>query len=159
MMRERQQFEEVSTVVSLGLLAEDMVLVIGRVMRGDEMRERDRRVLEKAKRLLETLSSEDVVPVDLGADQMLADEAYLDALRALKLRAPEAEEQVAAAQLVALLDAVLRGELDEPMREQLLQLRAIFVDVGKSMLTRANDLARSRQEAYAWHPTKATSLS
>jgi hypothetical protein len=161
-MREREQFEELSSVVALGLLAEDMVLVVGRVLRGIDIVDRDRHVLRDARRLFEVLTEETVVPTTWMRERMVADDAYRDAMRIVRERALtiDQSEREAAAELVALLDAVLDGTLGNEQGEQLVRLREIFVEVGKTMLMRSNELMRSRQETISsWRPMQATSLS
>jgi hypothetical protein len=158
-MRERQHLEELSGAVSLGLLAEDMVIVIGRVMRGETLNAKDRRVLEMARALFATLGCADVILPAAGRDQMLSDDAYFDALRAVETQVPGQEAQAAAARLVELLDTVLTGDVDQVAAHELHALRAVFIDVGKATLMRANDLSRSRQEPYPWRPMRVISPS
>jgi hypothetical protein len=157
-MRERQEVEELSATVSLGLLAEDMILVIGRASRHEELRERDRRVLEAARNLFRLLGSDNITLRTPGADQMLSDTGYLDALRAMESRAGDGDAQEVAAGLVELIELVLRGDATDEHTEPLLRLRGIFVEVGKATLMRSNELGRTQQESRAWRPTPTTSL-
>jgi hypothetical protein len=163
-MRERQQFEELSTVVALGLLAEDMVMVVGRVLRtrAADLPDRDRRIVENARRLFEALSEQSTLPTSAARERMVVDDAYRDTMRILRERVMEIDQggREAAANLVVLLDAVLGGHVTDEQIEQLARLREVFVEVGKTMLTRSNELMRSRQETIgAWPPMQAISLS
>jgi hypothetical protein len=163
-VRERQQFEELSSVVAVGLLAEDMVLVIGRVLRDihGELRARDRRVVEDARRLFVALSEQTTLPTGAGRERMIVDDAYRDTIRILRDRvtAVDSDTREAAARLVRLLDAVLEGAVTDAEVEELMRLREVFVEVGKTMLTRSNELMRSRQETITgWRPMQATSIS
>lgn len=161
-MREREEFEELSSVVALGLLAEDMVLVLGRVLRGIELGDTDKHVLRDARRLFEVRGDEDVVPTAWGHERIVADDAYRDAMRIVRERSPQLDQagRDAAEQLIALLDAVLNGTLGDGDKEQLVRLREIFVEVGKTMLMRSNELMRSQQETISsWRPMQATSVS
>jgi hypothetical protein len=161
-MRDREEFEELSSVVALGLLAEDMVLIIGRVIRGAELGDEDRDVVRDVRRLFEMSVEEGVVPVAWGETRIVSDDAYRDALRIVRERSPQLDQagRDAAQQLIDLLDAVLNGTVSEEQGEQLVRLREIFVEVGKTMLMRSNELMRSRQETISsWRPMQATSVS
>jgi hypothetical protein len=159
-MRERQQFEELSSAVALGLLAENMVLALGRVLRGDPVRDTDRPVLEDAKRLFETLGDDTIVPLNRMYDRMFADDAYRDTLRIVREQVPDQSDREIATQLAALIGSVLEGAVDEELRVRLASLREIFVEVGKTMLLRSNELMRSEQETISsWRPMQAISLS
>jgi len=158
-VQERDPFEEISNVLALGLLSEEMVLVVGRVLRKEPLSERDRRVVEDAKRLFQALRTESVLPTDPRMRRLPFNDAYREALNAVKVRVPDTDEVEAAAYLVELLNAVLAGSLDPAQASRLEQLRGIFTDLGKAMLLRATTLSRTRQEPGRWNPTPAPSGS
>lgn len=158
-MREREPFEAISSTVSLGLLAEDMVLVLSRVIRSNPLEPRDRRVLEDARDLFASVASASVVPVAAPPERFLFDDTLQDTLRAVRVRVPKEGTQQAAQGLAALIAAILAGKVAADVRMDLETLRSIFIDIGKAMLLRANDLSRSSQEPSSWQLIPAPSPS
>ena len=150
-MIERRSGEELSGVLSLGLLAEGAVMALGRVIRSEPLRYEDLRVVADARRLFELMATEDVLVVETLEDQMLTDESSLDALRVVELQEGDGLHD-RAQRYVELLQKVIDGSIEEKEeRSELESLRALFVEVGEATLSRANELSRAYQEP-SWRP-------
>lgn len=163
-MRDRQQLEELTGAVSLGVLAEDAVLATSHVLHGssDDV-DRDKQTLVIAQKILEDLSSATTIGIvaPSGPRQMNTDDFYLDAFRAVRLQAPE---QPAQEYLKSLADALKRvidnGKVEDEDRSNLEEVQSFFTCVGEVTLARANELfERSRKEPLPWIRTEKTSLS
>src|SRR6266404_527154 len=72
--------------LSAGLLAEKMVLALGRVLRGEALIDADRHVLAQARDLFEAMVSQDVFVSSSGTRRMLDNGSYLDALQVVELQ-------------------------------------------------------------------------
>jgi hypothetical protein len=152
-MRDRQQLEELTGAVSLGVLAEEMVLAAGRVLRREALGDRERQSLRMGHQLLERASSAKfgVVPPE-GPRRMDTDEAYLDAFRAVRLQAPGEPAQEYLRKLAAVLSRVLgEEELTPEDHKHLAQIQEFFARIGELTLARANDFFdKSRKEPFPW---------
>lgn len=151
MVLEQRSQDELAGAISLGVLAERMVLALGRAVRGDNLLPNDTAVLEDAKRLFELMTESDVIVIDSLVNRMLTDESYLDALRVVRLDSGDNEIEASARRYVELLGRVLDGTIEEQERDELARLRNLFVHVGEKTLSRANELSRTRQES-SWQP-------
>jgi hypothetical protein len=152
-VRDRQQLEELTGAVSLGVLAEEMVLATGRVLREEHLGDRERQTLEFGHQLLERLSTATfgLVPPS-GPRRMDTDETYLDAFRAVRLQAPEEPAQEYLSRLADVLSRIVaEKKLTAEDRELVVSIRDLFSRVGELTLARANDLFdRSHKEPFSW---------
>ncbi len=161
-MRDRQQLEELTGAVSLGVLAEEMVLATGRLLRDEQLGDKDLGILGVGQQLLERLSSESlgVVPPS-GPRRMDTEEAYLDAFRAARLQAPGEPAQEFLGKLADVLGRAIKGETLSAVDRQLLpKIQEFFAQIGELTLARTNDLFdRSRKERFRWIRMTASSPS
>jgi hypothetical protein len=163
-VRDRQQLEELTGAVSLGVLAEDAVLATSHVLHGtsDDV-DRDRQTLVVAQKILEELSSPTTIEISApsGHRQMNTDEVYLDAFRAVRLQAPDQPVQEYLKDLADALKRVIEtGKVEAEDRPNLEEVQSFFACVGEVTLARANELfERSRKEPLPWIRTEQTSLS
>lgn len=127
-----RDFETCSADISFGLFAEEMVLVTGRVFRGEELRERDRMALERARALFNYFNS-------LRTPDFRHHLAYTKSQSVPVEVIGRFEEEGELFDPVPVLDAILEGRgVDDQMRPAVKNLQKIFVDVGKMMLVRTN---------------------
>lgn len=163
-MRDRQQLEELTGAVSLGVLAEDAVLATSHILNEavDGIPDHDKQTLIIAQQVLEGLSSATTIAISPPETrQMNTDDVYLDAFRAVRLQAPD---QPAQEYLKGLADALRRvidsGTVLDEDRPSLTQVQSFFACVGEVTLARANELfERSRKEPLPWTRTETTTLS
>jgi len=156
-MIERKSREE--GALSAGLLAEKMVLALGRVLRSDPLTDEDKRVLASARDLFETMTSRDVLVFGPRASRMLDDGSYFDALEVVEVQANGDELEERLNRYAELLKKLADGH-DPTNAEQddVRSLRELFTEVGETTLARANEASRAPEDA-TWRPTKqATSL-
>jgi hypothetical protein len=161
-VQDRQQLEELTGAVSLGVLAQEIVLATSRVLRKEDLADRERHTLEAGQQLLERLSAEKLgVAPPAGARTMDTEETYLDAFRAARLQAPDEPAQEFLGRLAKVLSAVLAGkELTEEERGLVVRIQEFFARIGELTLARANDLFdRPRKEPFPWIRMQATSFS
>jgi hypothetical protein len=156
-MLDRRTREELSGVLSLGLLSERMVLALGRAMNGNDLTEDDLDAIAAARRLFERMTEEDVIVIEGPEDRMLNDESYLDALHVVQLQTGGAEIEPAVRRYVDLLEKLINDQISEEQREELTSLRDLFVEVGEMTLSRANELSRTRQDP-SWRPMRLATL-
>jgi hypothetical protein len=147
---ERPTGDELTGVLSLGLLAESAVMALGRAIRSEPLRDEDVRALEQAQQLFALMATQDVVVVDAFDNTMLTDESYLDAVRVVELREDDGELQERAARYVELIRSALDGDV-AGIEDELANLRELFAAVGEATLTRANEISRASQES-SWRP-------
>jgi hypothetical protein len=150
-MQDRHKSHEMAGVLSLGLLSERMVLALGRVGRSEELTEEDRQAIQRATELFELMTTRDVIVVGATVNRMLSDASYIDALEALQGQTDGGDIEDYAERYSELLRKVLAGEAGEDERAELEALRNLFVEVGLTTLSRANEISRTRQES-PWLP-------
>jgi hypothetical protein len=163
-VRDRQQLEELTGAVSLGVLAEDAVLATSHVLHGSsDSADLDKKTLIIAQKILEDLSSATTIQIiaPSGHRQMNTDEVYLDAFRAVRLQAPDQPVQEYLRNLADALKRVIdSGTVEDEDRSNLEEVQSFFACVGEVTLARANELfERSRKEPLPWIRTDTTSLS
>lgn len=162
-MSDRHQLEEVTGAVSLGVLAEEMVLAVGRLRREEQLTQEDLRTIEAGQRLLEELSS--AVPGVLspgGTRHMDTEAAILDVYRAVRLRAPEEPAREFLARLAKPLARATQGDrmLSDQERALLPEIQALFTQIGELSLARTNELFdKGRKEPFAWSGSARSSAS
>jgi hypothetical protein len=139
--------EELSAVVAVGLSAEEIVLVAGRLARGfaDEA---DLPIAEYGARVLRALG--DVAsPFGLPSDTagFMSSDGFIDAIRAVRAQAPGQDVKTYSEALAAALEKAARGEeLAAADRELLERVRDLFGVVGKTAIARANDLSQPQRD-------------
>jgi hypothetical protein len=156
-MLDRRSREELSGVLSLGLLSERIVLTLGRALRDEKLSDDDRQALDSARRLFELMTNEDVIVIDSLEDRMLTDESYLDALHVVQMQAPGSEIEESARRYLDILQSLIDGHVTPEERDDVTALRELFVEVGETALSRANDLSRTPQE-HSWRPMHPLTL-
>jgi hypothetical protein len=166
-MRETHQTEQLTDTVSLGMLAENMVFVSGRLLRDESLDERDRDTLDAAGRLLAGVG--EVSKPEASASlirRVAAEEGHLT-LRALRSRMPDRDEEVSEDEvrilvdrLVELLSRARSDTLQPEDRDDLHAMRMLFASLGDYTLKRTQDLMSSRRRSSArWISSRATSAS
>lgn len=160
-MPEHPQIEELANAASAGLLAEEMVFAMGRILRGeplDQSEERESVALGKA--VLESLTSSDLtIPPPEGMSQLAADDEALDALHAVMIQAPERDVREYLGRLVDVLDLVLKQEDVSSYQAELEALQELFATLGSITLARANSLSKGPEERLTWPISVETSAS
>jgi hypothetical protein len=157
-MIERRNRDEGS--LSAGLLAERMVLALGRVLREnleDPVTDEDKMVLAKARDIFQTMASRDVLVFGPRASRMLDDGSYFDALDVVELEAgDEVEER--ATKYAEVLDKLVNGiGPTEAEKDDVRSLRRLFLEMGETTLARMNEASRAPQDV-TWRPTKQPTL-
>jgi hypothetical protein len=154
-MTDRNKVGALSSTVSLGLLAEGVVLALGRASRREELGSTDRDALSGASVLFGDIAANRVSITGPRGASGLPKLAYSDAIRAAEMYAPDETAQVLAARIVSLIDAVLANGLTEQQEAEVARLREMFVALGKATLTHASQLSRERRGSYSWRPSRA----
>src|SRR5438874_1346627 len=146
--------DESQSHLSLGLLAERMVLALGRAVRGEDPVGSDETVLKAARDLFHLMRSDDLIVAGRGpAARMFNDASYYDALHVVESEANgEGAEQVAE-EYEALLTKVLDRSVGENDLDDLKTLRRVFSEVGEMTLARAYDASRASEDM-TWHPAR-----
>ena len=171
-MRDDYQLEEMSGAVGLGLLASDLVLTTGKVLRADALSDDDRRTLAFGRRLLEALGTplDDVPPIE-GLGQLSSKNSALDAIKAMQVRFPGDDIGKHVVPLAEALRAVLEADSAKGKREtalasvleryadRLREIRDLFATIGEAEVTRVTNLARPRQDAPPWQTSTANFTS
>jgi hypothetical protein len=162
-VRDREQLEELTGAVSLGVLAEDTVLATARVLREESLGARYRQTLQVAHQVLEGLSSDrvDEVTAPSGRRRMDTDELYLDAFHAVRIQAPGEPAQDYLKKLANAIKRVLDDEkLTDQDRVLVGKVKDFFSCIGEITLSRANELFDpSRKEPLSWIRMHTTSHS
>jgi len=158
-MRDRQLFEELTSTVSLGVLAEEMVMAAGHAAARKELDEHDVEVLRSGQELLSTIASATltVVPTP-GPRRMDTDVAYLEAFRAVRLEAPGERAQDYLNELCGIIGKVLGGgEINDEDIAGLRRVQDLFARVGEMSLMRAGDFfEQPRKEQLPWTRMRAS---
>ena len=159
-MRDRQLFEQLTNAVSLGVLAEEMVLAAGHAAARQTLDDHDLEILRTGQQLLSAIASATltVVPTP-GPRRMDTDAAYLEAFRAVRLEAPGERAQDFVSNLSGVLEkAVSGGEITDHDVEVLRRVQDLFARVGEMSLVRASDLfEQPRKEPLPWTRMRASS--
>lgn len=155
-MRDRHHFQGLSSAVSLGVLAEDVVLATGRLLRGEPLDEQTTEVLARGRELIVSLyDTQKGLGPTLSASRQVSEQATIDALRAIRRQGLEAPTQDYLRSLAELLENP--DNVAEDARVQRLdELRRFFAFIGQVALARANGLARPRQEQSSWTTSTST---
>jgi len=160
-MHEHPYLAELANATSTGLLAEEMVFAVGRLIRGEaELSQDDRQILEEGRRLLRSAVDPSPGEAQPGLSQLSEPEGTLDTIRAVLMQAPDANVK----SYVEALDAALGGIVDEERdpsayEAELDKIRDLFATVGHLTLSRANRLTRSPQDQLEWPTSPAISNS
>jgi hypothetical protein len=159
-MADEYQHEEMSSAVGLGLLASDMVLATGKLLRAGDLSEHELQTLRHGWRLLEVLSAplEDIPPSE-GLSQLGTKSSALDALQAVQVRVPGQDVQSYVQPLSEGLKAVLAGESPDAHQNELTLVQDLFASIGDVELTRVSNLSRPTPDVPPWLTSTATSRS
>lgn len=154
-MIDRQELREVAGAVSLGLLSEDLVLSVGRLLRKDPLEAADYQALQFGKSLMERLGSQSRgALVASGTSRIDTDESDLDVYRAVRIQSPNEPARELLNRFAGLLDRAIRGELSPDDEPTVILIRQLFARVGELTLARTDDLfERSRMEHLEWMGT------
>jgi len=152
-VNDRHELQEMTGAVSLGVLAEEMVLAVGKLRREESLAARDLDTITGGEQLLQRLSSDTPsVLSPVGIRHMGSEAALLDVFRAVRLRAPDQPVREFLRKLAEPLGRAARSEALQPSdRELLPEIQALFVQIGELTLARTNDLFdRGRKEPFGW---------
>jgi hypothetical protein len=159
-MRDKQLFEQLTNAVSLGVLAEEMVLAAGHAVARRPLDEHETEVLRTGQQLLAAIASTTltVVPTP-GPRRMDTDAAYLEAFRAVRLEAPGERAQDYLNSLCAVIEKAASGrEISDNDIGVLRRVQDLFARVGEMSLVRAGDLfEQPRKEPLPWTRMRASS--
>ena len=171
-MRDDYQLEEMSGAVGLGLLASDLVLAAGKVLRAAALSKSDRATLDLGRRLLEALSAPlDDLPLIEGLGHLSSKNSTLDAIQAMQGRFPGEDIAEHVVPLADALRAVLEAEsgrderdtagarVAEQYADRLREIRDLFASIGEAEVTRVTNLARPRQDVPPWQTSTASFAS
>ena len=151
-MIDRRRYEEFGEVISLGLLAERVVLALGRAARSEPLASEDGRALETAAELFDLARQDEVLEPIAISGRMLTNASYLEALRAVQRHGNVAEVEQELRRDADRLHALAGGTSDGIEGDEILALRERFAEIGESAVARANELRRAQQE-FEWRPT------
>jgi hypothetical protein len=145
--------------LSAGLLAERMVLTLGRVLRGEDLKDSERAVLRDSHELFAAMTSHDVFVVSPSASRMLDEGSYFDALQVVERQAADHPLEELLDRYTGVLAKLGAGDAlaDERERATVESLRSLFVIVGERSLARAYEASRAPEEV-TWRLTKQASL-
>lgn len=146
-VQDLQRQEELSSVVALGVCAEDIVLTAGRLSRG-QRDEGDTSMAEYAAAILRSLGNS-ASPFGSPSDKVgfMSSDGFIDTIRAVRAHAPNHDVQSYSERLAATLESAARGEdPDAAAREDLERVRDVFGAIGRTAIARANDLSQSSRD-------------
>lgn len=159
-MHEHPYLSELAGATSIGLLAEEMVFVISRLLREKaRATEEDALVIAAGRALLDSIANPKPGGTRPGLNQLSGSEGALDAIQAVLVQAREGDAEAYVTRLVAALRAIEGRENVEGREDDLMEARDLFATVGRLSLSRANGLTRSPQERIGWLTSAATSTS
>jgi hypothetical protein len=140
--------------LSAGLLAEKMVLALGRVLRGEELNSGDRQVLAQARDLFEAMVSNDVFVTNSGTLRMLDDGSYFDALHVVELQTSQGGLEERLREYADILRRIAEGaQLSDDDQQLVSALRGLFSTMGEKTLARAYEASRTTEDV-TWRPTR-----
>jgi len=148
---------ELAGVVSLGLLADETVLAIGRLLRHEALGSREHDVLLDAKGLLESLGSAEVPLIQVsGWHHLHADPANGAVFRAARIQAPNEPVRAILNKFAAALEIAIaeNGAGKEP--GELRGVQELFGRVGELSLARTSAIAEERRPL-KWTKPEASS--
>jgi hypothetical protein len=149
---DRHELQEMAGTVSLGVLAEEMILALGKLKRDEKLADPDVRTLNGGHQLLSQLGAEAPATVAGGGVRRMGSESALDVYRAVRIHAPDQPVRDVLRKLAAPLGrAASRQRLRSEDRTLLPQIQALFVVIGELALAHANELLdRGRKEPLGW---------
>jgi hypothetical protein len=151
-MAERRSREE--GALFAGLLAEGMVLALGRAHRSESLTARDKRAITKARDLFARMASTDVVLLGSQGSRMLDDGSYFDALEVVEVEANGGSIEERANRYADVLTKLLNDADRTPEDDNDIQtLRNLFSELGETVLARSTEAARAPQDV-TWRPTR-----
>jgi hypothetical protein len=158
-MHEHPQQTELASATSTGLLAEEMVFAIGRLLRERSRPEgEDAKAIEAGRVLLNSAVDPSLGVSQPGLSQLSQSEGTLDTIRAVLVQAPGEDVKNYVQRLDRALKRALEdsGEDFDAYEDDLIAVRDLFATVGHLTLSRANRLTRSPQEHLGWPISTAT---
>lgn len=160
-MREHPHLAELASATSTGLLAEEMVFVISRLLR--ERRrpgKKGLKIIEEGRALLKSAVDSPLDETPPSLSRLFEPEGTLDTIRAVLVQDPNADVKSYVERLDAALAEVLEGgEAIESREDDLMEVRGLFATVGHLTLSRANRLTRAPNEDFGWPISPVTSNS
>lgn len=154
-MRDQPDLEELSGVVSAGLLAEGVVFASGRLMRSEPLEVAEREALSQGKLLLQLIASPDAGPPNVaGMGYLAADAGALETLRAVRAQAPDEDVRVFLERLMAVVDGALQGQDVSTKTHELETLQMLFMSLGRFALARTNAYGRPREDRLLAAPSR-----
>jgi hypothetical protein len=160
-MPEHPYLTELASATSNGLLAEEMVFVISRLLR-EKARpdEEDRKVIETGRAVLDSVADPTPGEARPSLSQLTGSEGALEAIQAVLVQTEDGDVESHVRRLVKALKALEEGSEDIGSYEgDLTDARDLFAIVGRLSLSRANSLTRSPEEQLRWPTSPAISTS
>jgi hypothetical protein len=151
-MPRHPQIEDLAYATSSGLLAEEVVFGLGKLLVGEKLEDdQERAALQTAGSVLQAIIDSDVsVPARAGTAQLAASEEALDALQAALGQSTDENVQAYLARLNDTLTAALAGESVTARKAELESLQNLFATFGHITLARANRLTRAPLDRLTW---------
>lgn len=149
-MQYTSQLQGISIATSLGLISEEMVLALGRLLRGEEMTAGDEERLDRGHLVLEDLASGRPRPAeDAESPRPAGEQSNLAAMQAMRLQAPDEDPRPYARRLADALKDVQAGDRGG-RKNDLRAIRELFMAMSRLTLESAHDMARGTPEFEAW---------
>jgi hypothetical protein len=158
-MRDDYQLEEVSSAVSLGLLASDIVIAASKLLRGVAPSDTEHNALVSGESLLRKMGA----PLDgVGRSRrlgQLGSRNAIDALHAVQARMPGKDVQEQVVRLADALQSVLGGATVAEYEAELESVRDLFAHLGGIEVSRVTNLSRPTPELPPWLTPISTASS
>jgi len=160
-MSERHEIVELTDTVSLGFLATDLVLAMGRRLRDEELTDGDLAVMHGGHDLLQRLGQPQpsLMPV-VGPRFLTSDAVDVEVFRAARAQEPDEPVKAVIGRMASLLDRAIAGSLEPSDAEAAGQVRTLFMHLGEITLSRADELLTNpHREQSTWTDPAPTSTS
>lgn len=160
-MDEHPYLTELANATSIGLLAGEMVFVVGELLeKNAQPDDGARKIIESGRSLLASVANPTPGGAQHNLDQLAESEGALDTIQAVLAQAPDGDVESYMSPLENALRKIL-DEHDDPVKyaSELNSVRELFAMIGQLTLSRANRLTRSPQEQLQWPGPLATSTS
>jgi hypothetical protein len=160
-MSERHQIVELTDTVSLGFLATDLVLAMGRLLRKENLSTDDVSTLRSGRELLQRLGRAEPTLTPIAGPRLLTSDAVdLEVFRAARAQVPDEPVKTFVARMAEVLERSVSGALGPSDIDAARQARSLFMHLGEMTLSRADDLLTTpHRERPAWPQLMATPTS
>jgi hypothetical protein len=160
-MSERHEIVELTDTVSLGFLATDLVLAMGRFLRMEPLSKDNKKTLRDAHELLQRLGQHEPTLMPVAGPRLLTSDAVdLEVFRAARAQEPGEPVKAVVARMADVLGRSIQGPLQPSDAEAVQEVRSLFLLLGEITLSRADELlSNPHRERAAWPDLTTTSTS